>query len=166
MNLTELATREKELYSIVISLGGNMIEKEKELEKQGIFAAYCKIYQEYARLREQSLEALKRGVFLSWYSTIESPSFSGIREVDVTAEHEVIKTLDNRLKQKKTDYELEWMLSHYATFDSAFDRFNEYKSLQERLKSKSVEMPGYINKNEMSIRGQMGVYWNFLYFFG
>ncbi|MCC9167165.1 hypothetical protein [Pontibacter harenae] len=166
MKLEELANTEKELYSVVTSLGGTLKEKEKHLEKLRVFEEYYKVHQAYAQLHVNSLEALKRALFLSWYVRVEAPALTGIRELDITAEHDIIKTLDEKLKHNKIDYELEWMLSHYATWDAVFDDFEEYKTFQSRLGHTSVEMPAFIDHSIMKERGQMGIYWSFISLLG
>ena len=165
MDLTELAKTETRLYSVVTSLEGSLKEKEEELEKRGIFKEYCQIHQEYAKLQVQSLEALKRGVFITWYASVESPGLTGIRELDADAEKAIIQSLDQLLKQNRADYELQWMLSHYAAWEHPFDRFNQYPHLQRKLKSEPVAIPASIDSRDMSTRGQMGIYWNFNSFF-
>ncbi len=154
-----------ELYKIVTSLDGKMEEKSAQLKKNGVFERYKVIHKAYADLHKQDLEALKRGLFLIWYALVEPPCFTGINDLNAEAENRIIHTLERRLRQNLIDYELEWMLSYYATWDYVFERFSEYDELQRKLKQADTELPSSINKQDMTNRGQMGVYWNSLNWF-
>ncbi|MCU7552850.1 hypothetical protein OCK74_27270 [Chitinophagaceae bacterium LB-8] len=162
MNLVELANRERELYEVVTSLQGTMEEKIKQLKERGVFEEYRRIHQQYAQLHNQETEALKRGLFLTWYSTVEPPCFTGIKELDSAAENQIISTLDRQLEQGIIDYELDWMLSYYANLEFAFERFKGYESLQKKLQNPPLELPRHIDNEGMLKRGQMGLYWNSL----
>jgi hypothetical protein len=104
MNLQDLANREIELYKIVTSLDGTMEEKTRQLEKNGVFERYKEIHKTYAELHKQDLEALKRGLFLTWYALVEPPCFTGIKDLDAEAENRIMHTLERRLRKNLTDY--------------------------------------------------------------
>lgn len=162
MTIKELAYQETELYASVVSINGTMEEKYKQLEQLGIFEAYKKIHQEYARQNKKDSEALKRGLFLCWYSRTEPSCFTGIGDLDPKAEEAIIHTLDRRFSKNISDYELDWMLSYYSSFEFVFGRFTNYKSFYSKLTHWKTEMPDSIDREEMSTRGQMGIYWNSL----
>ncbi len=166
MNLDELATKEQQLYSSVIKLDGTIEEKSDKVVYFGITKEYQKIHQEYSRLAKNDLEALKRGLFLMWHSISEPTWLTGIGELETESEERIIKILDRRLKRGINDYELDWMLDYYSSWDYVFERFSDFKSFQNRLKSESkTELPDRIDREKMGQRGQMGIYWNSLTMF-
>ena len=166
MNIDELAIKEQNIYSSVIELEGTIEEKSDKVVYFGITKEYREVHQEYSRLAKSDLEALKRGLFLMWYSIAEPTWLTGIGELDEESEKKIVKILDRRLKRDITDYELDWMLDYYSGWDYIFERFCEFKNFQNRLKSKTkTELPDAINKEEMEKRGQMGIYWNSLTIF-
>lgn len=163
MNIEELANQELELLSQTLELVGTIEEKNDKVVYFGIGTIYQKIHEEYSRLAKSELEALKRGLFIMWYALTGPSCYTGIVILNSEAENRILKILDRRLNRDIIDYELEWMLDYYSNWDFVFDRFSEYKHLQDRLRRKDkIELPNQIDRNEMSKRGQMGRYWNSL----
>jgi hypothetical protein len=162
MTVDELGHKELELYSSVTSISGTIEEKNEQIKNLGICDKYKKIHSDYAKLNKSDLEALKRGLFLIWYSRTEPSCYTGIADLDPDAEKSIIQTLDRRINKNATDYELDWMLSYYSSFEFAFEQFRDYKSFYTKLTSDKVEMPDSIHREEMKTRGQMGIYWNSL----
>lgn len=158
MNITELANKEIELYSKVTSMEGTLEAKTQQIQELGIFEAYREIFNHYAKLNKIDSEALKRGLFLMWYSKLEPSCYTGIGELDKNSEEKIIKTLNRRLKREISSYELDWMISYYSNWDYLFEEFNEYDAFQNKLKDK-VELPITIDSGKMEKRGQMGIYW-------
>ena len=165
MNIEDLASQELELELLnqTIELVGSIEEKNDKVVYFGIGTKYQKIHQEYSRLAKSELEALKRGLFITWYAMTEPSCYTGIVILDSNAENRILKILDRWLKSDIIDYELEWMIDYYSNWNFVFERFTEFKYLQERLtRNKKVELPSEIDREEMSKRGQMGRYWNSL----
>lgn len=163
MNIDELTIKEKELFSIVKQLDGTIEEKSDKVVYLGITKKYCEIHQEYSRLANSDLEALKRGLFLMWYAIAEPAWLTGIGVLNSEAEERLIKILDGRLKRCNTDYELDWMLDYYSDWNFVFERFSSFQNFQSRLKSNSkIQLPNSIDREEMEHRGLMGKYWNSL----
>ncbi|MEE1964609.1 hypothetical protein V1387_18115 [Allomuricauda taeanensis] len=163
MKIDELSIKEQNLYSSVIKLEGSIEEKSDKVIYFGIAKDYREIHQEYSRLAKSDLEALKRGLFLMWYSIAEPTWLTGIADLDKDSEERIIKILDRRVKKDITDYELDWMLGYYSGWDYVFERFTEFKNFQNRIKSESkTELPDEIDREQMKQRGQMGIYWNSL----
>jgi len=163
MSIDELAIKERNLYSRVIELKGTIEEKSDKVVNFGISKEYRKIHKEYSRLAKSDSEALKRSLFLMWYSLSEPDWLTGIGELDKEAEERTLKILDRRLKHGITDYELDWMIDYYSGWDYIFERFSDFKYFQNRLKSKSkTELPDEIDRMKMVQRGHMGRYWNSL----
>ncbi len=133
------------------------------INERDIDSKYKWIHIEYSKYCEKDIEALKRGLFLLWYSITEPSCFTGIRELDSKAEERIVESLNDRLKNGNVDYELEWMFDYYSIWDYVFHRFSNYNYLQKRLNTESkMEMPDKIDREKMSYRGQMGDYWNSL----
>ena len=163
MNIEDLASQELELLNQTIELVGTIEEKNDKVVYFGIGNKYKNIHQEYSRIAKNELEALKRGLFIMWYALTEPSCYTGIVVLDSNAENRILKILDRRLKNEIIDYELEWMIDYYSNWDFVFERFTEFKYLQERLSRKEkVDLPNKIDRKEMSKRGQMGLYWNSL----
>ena len=166
MNIDELAIKEQSIYSKVVKLEGTIEEKSDKVVYFGMTKEYREIHHEYSRLAKSNLEALKRGLFLIWYSMSEPTWLTGIGELEKESEERIIKILDRRLKRGITDYELDWMLDYYSGWDYVFERFKEFNNFQNRLKSESkTELPDAIDREQMKQRGQMGTYWNSLTIF-
>jgi len=166
MNISELSDKEKELLSRVDQLRGTIEEKSDQVVYFGITKDYRVVHQEYSLLARSNYEALKRGLFLIWYAKSEPTWLTGIGELDRRAEERIIKILDRRLKRDITDYELEWMLDYYSSWDFVFDEFRNFKNFHQRITGDSkTDYPEKIDKEEMERRGLMGIYWNSLKMF-
>jgi hypothetical protein len=163
--LQELAEREANLSAHVESLVGLMEDKEQRLAVDGTFADYAAIHEAYARLAGPpytSLEALKRAVFLGWYTDADPSCFTGVADLQeeaVSLTHYLLRVAwaDGRL-----DREFEAMLGWYRSippFDFAespeTDEFAHYLS--------SLSPEGYLShtfsRDDLGARGQMGQYW-------
>ncbi|MCT8341223.1 hypothetical protein MG296_14245 [Flavobacteriaceae bacterium TK19130] len=160
MNLKELSSKELSLYSKVISLKGTIESKINQLDKLGVFDEYQKILHEYAEQSDQ-LEALKRGLFITWIAASEPHFLTGISNIDKNSIEKLIESLNDKISKKETDYELDWMISYYSKFYFADDIVSKYPYVLKKLQEK-IKLPNKIDKHEMTDRGQMGVYWNSL----
>lgn len=161
--MDELARQERKIYAKVTSIKGTMEEKSEQIQKLGIFEEYNKVHQQYAKLCKDKLEALKRGLFLSWFAMSEPSCFTGIKDLDPESEEKIIMILDKRLINNETEYELDWMLGYYSNWNWVFDQFTKYKAFQNKLVNGTrVDMPNFINHKEMKNRGRMGMYWSSL----
>ena len=83
MNLENLANKELKIFQKVRELNGTMEEKFEQIKSLGIFDEYKSIFNQYAKAHKENLEALKRCLFLYWYSLTEPGYFTGIKEFDV-----------------------------------------------------------------------------------
>lgn len=163
--LEESAEKERQISQTVAALSGTPEERMRRLEALDTFAQYNRIYTAYAERCGESLEALKRALFLSWFAHVEHPAYTGLRAVDKSCEQKVLHKLRETLQKHKADYELKWMLSHYAAAQSYFESFGNAGDLPETVKKHFVALPACIDKNAMEKRGLMGVFWNFFFFF-
>lgn len=111
----------------------------------------------YTKLSSNSLEALKRALFIQWYCYTEPQYLTGIGNLNRQNENKVLINLKKTFDFKKADKELLWMFNYHLRsndilFGIYIDIF-DYKS--------------YYNKNEVlpsqfasDNRGRMGQYWN------
>ena len=162
MIIDELTKIENELYLKVYSLNGTIEEKHEQITKLGISNEYKIIHQKYAELSSENIEALKRGLFINWFAVSEPTFLTGIAELDENAEEKIIKEINERIKNRTVDFELNWMLNYYKNWDYAFAKFAKYELFYAKIMSnEEIEMPK-IDKQKMENRGQMGIYWNSL----
>ena len=162
MNIEELTQKEFELYSKVSQLQGTIDYKNEQISLLGISDEYKMIHKEYAKICEQNIEALKRGLFISWFSISEPTFLTGISELDKNAEEKIISKIDKKIKTKSLDSELNWMIDYYKDWNYVFENFKNFESFYSKINSEEItEMPKY-DKQEMKSRGQMGIYWSSL----
>lgn len=159
MTTEQLAKAEMELCSKVLEL----YEKEQSEKLESIFATYKEIHKRYSDLAKEQDEALKRGLFIQWYSITEPNFLTGINEIDEKAEENIIDIIEEKIQEKSLDNELKWMLNYYANWEFVFERFKNRQGLAELISNrKDIPNNLIIDKIEMNKRGQMGKYWNSL----
>jgi len=161
MSIQKLAEKEHQLHLIVTSLKGTIKEKEAQIFKLKLPEEFKKLHFEYAEFSNDNIEAIKRGLFLYWFSLSEPMFLTGIFEIDKVANEKIIKNIEKIIDTDKIDYELSWMLSYYKEWDWIFENYKSYKKFYTALLSSNVSLPK-INKELMLNRGLMGNYWNSL----
>lgn len=134
-------------------------------EERRIEEEYRQVHQQYAVLmldKPHGLEALKRALFLQWFSVVEPPFLSGIAGLDKETQEKVMAELMRRVETNALDRELSAMvLWYYSLADWYFAPFDRARLLGSRSNS---DPPGTIaskmaSKEAMMNRGQMGEYW-------
>jgi hypothetical protein len=159
--LDDLDKRENELLAMVGTLEGSIEERNILLQNLGVFEAYRRIHSHYAEIAYESLEALKRGLFIQWYAMVEPSFCSGISDIEQEAGNSIISILNNQITQDGTDPELHCMVSYYAGWEGVFTRFHSNVGLSTLLSNK----PNYdyildqMKHFNLDHRGQMGLYW-------
>lgn len=162
MIIEDLTKEETELYLKVCSLNGTIEEVNEKIAELGISNAYKCIHHQYAELSTENIEALKRGLFINWFSMTEPTFLTGIDKLDENAQEKIIKEINERIKNVTIDFELNWMLNYYKSWNYAFGNFSKYEHFYAKMMSNDeIEIPK-IDKQKMQNRGQMGVYWNSL----
>ncbi|RZJ99912.1 MAG: hypothetical protein EOO46_21580 [Flavobacterium sp.] len=161
MSIHKLAEKELRLNLIVTSLKGTIEEKEAQILKLELPAEFKKIHFEYAEYSNENIEAIKRGLFLFWFSHSEPMFLTGICEIDEVANGKIIKNIEKILDADKMDFELSWMLSYYKEWDWIFANYQSHEKFYTALIRSNVLLPK-INKEQMFNRGLMGKYWNSL----
>lgn len=169
--LDSLSALELELY-YSMSEDKSFDELNEELEANGTFAKNRKIHKDYLELFNSTsdtatkYEALKRLIFLNWYSIIEPNFFTGISDLNETVIFDSYSILNDYIDTKKLDGELKWMLQFYSSWDWAILNFSENRlfALTDFVKNVDVSISTYpknkLPQGTMDNRGQMGLYWN------
>ncbi|WP_420379375.1 hypothetical protein [Gilvibacter sp.] len=160
MKLEILSKQELDLHEKVLKLEGTLEEKSDKVVYFGISKQYMEIYQSYSELVAENIEAVKRGLFISWYSKVEPIGLTGIGFLQREAEEQIFRNIDQRLGSKNVDFELEWMLDHYSAWNFAFGSISEFSNLKKQLEREiKIVPPSLVEMSEMNGRGQMGLYW-------
>ncbi|MFT7619588.1 MAG: hypothetical protein ACI97A_003244 [Planctomycetota bacterium] len=163
MTLIELADEEARLRSELCRCTGNIEQKVLRLRECGVFEAYERIHAEYAKLaNEGDDEALKRALFLQWYTYADASFSSGLSELDEANENSIIAILNSRAEANELDAELCWMLPWYFNIcDWYFESTLKKSPLMSWLRQhRSEEFPAkQVSKVSLSGRGQMSEYW-------
>ncbi|HVS06830.1 MAG TPA: hypothetical protein VHK65_11795 [Candidatus Dormibacteraeota bacterium] len=115
MTLKELAARETrckaEMDRIQDAVSDRAaIENWAEAEQQEIQRSYSTLA---ATESPDSLEALKRGLFLTWFECAEPAYLTGIRNLESAASVAIIDRLEEALTATPADQELTEMLAYY-----------------------------------------------------
>lgn len=160
MIIDELTKKENELIIKIHSVNGTIEDKYLKLTELGIPNDYKAIHKKYAELSAENIEALKRGLFINWFSVTEPTFLTGIDKLDEDAEEKIVKEINERIKNKTIDFELKWMINYYKTWDYTFAKFAKYDFFYAKIMSnEEMEMPK-IDIKKMENRGQMGIYWS------
>jgi hypothetical protein len=176
MNIEELTFAEERLMANVDRVEGQIQEKIRSLEKQGIFRNYTQVHAIYTQLAiEGNLEALKRALFLQWYASIEPAFLTGIpdgsplgtaKTIDEDTQLVILKELERRLVVGNLDDKLKWMIAYaYSLVDYYFEYYFEQHpglfALRQHVSKINNNVEECIDMNateEMKGRGQMGNY--------
>ena len=131
---------------------GRVKDLHAACEQMGIYDAWRNIFEQYVILaRQGDLEALKRALFLYWYSCSEPNELSGIPSLGDDLPFEVLGMINDLAQKGELDTELKWMLPYYYSItDWYIDRFEGF----DKLKKISKEPDSSFDN-----RGQLGKYW-------
>jgi hypothetical protein len=168
LSLTSLAGWEEAVLASLRGASGTLEERDRQIERSGLFGEYPAILSAYVELftdEESAGEALKRATFLVWRASMAPSATTGIASLPDAAARAVIEALDARVRAGKADEELAWMLAWYA----AGGRFVlELYGATTRLLAFADSTPSdawrsrSITEDTMRQRGQMGHYWTAL----
>lgn len=163
MRMEELTEKENYLYSIVIEIYKEIQNRQTKENLEDVFLSYKQIFSEYVNLANVNDEALKRSLFIQWYTISEPNYLTGISELDIETEIQLCEILESKIQNNLLDSELNWMLNYYASWDYIYSRFSEFTEINKFIKNRTEKyFPEKINKIGMENRGQMGKYWNSL----
>ena len=172
-DLDELARREMTLLAHAQATEGEMLDVERHLREEGTYAESAAIHAAYvvlADLPKRDLEALKRAVFLAWYSGAEPACFTGIGDLDEEALERTWVVLEEAFAGNAVDDELTVMLGWYQAvgydiggFPGTDGRWHECVSPTFRARLDALDGGAYkrhhFSRDDLLKRGQMGVYW-------
>ena len=163
MNIKDIAKSEILLFNKITAYHGTMSEIENNMRIDNIFEKYESIFKQYIVLADKynNIEALKRAIFIQWYSYSEPSSFTGIFLLSEDDERLALQLLERAIIKKEMDAELISMLYHYKEVnDIVFFKFEDLFVLNEFLQNILPENPlEKLRNNSFSARGQMGEYW-------
>ena len=91
MKVEELAIEENKLYEIVIKINNEKPSVENINKLEEIYSKYNEIHKLYSNVAEENIEALKRGLFIQWYSIAEPNYLTGINEIDFESKFKILK---------------------------------------------------------------------------
>lgn len=143
--------------------GGSMEQHHVLNEQRRVYEASQNIFKEYVVLsRQGDLEALKRALFLYWYSWAEPNQLSGILGLDENLVEETLQMVDDLARSGELDKELKWMLPHYYE-DTSLYLDHSWRDKFPYLHKASEETPDVSEERCLDLsydnRGQLGEYW-------
>lgn len=173
--LDQLSAQELEIYHTVQAAAGTARALNRDLQQQGIFKQYRQIHQAYVALSNFKMEravrneALKRALFLGWYSELEPAAFTGLADLPEDKVTEVYLTLNKVVERGWMNEELAWMLRHYARWGWVILQYTENKlhgvsKLIKAMDTQEMHLPqAGIQNSSMDRRGLMGLYFKEVY---
>ena len=128
--------------------------------KTDVYNAWREIFQQYAALAAQDVEALKRAIYLCWTQQSQDPFLSGVDGLDQAATGEVLASANRLAKTEELDDELRWMLSYYYFVEPSYlDRFQDLDHLKRVSRHDPLAYRQECLKGSFDNRGHMGRYW-------
>lgn len=163
MKLENITIKENDLLNRVTEYKGDMDLVIENMNNDKIFRIYSDIHREYVLLatNEKNIEALKRAIFLQWYSVSEPSCFTGIRDLSEEAEKESLELLSQLITQNNIDNEFNSMLFHYKEInDIPFIKFKNFQIIKDYLKNiQQLNFTEELSSFSFNNRGQLGNYW-------
>ena len=167
LSLAALANWETAVLASIRGATGSVEEKDAQITRSGMYAEYPTIFRTYIDLMHSAdnpatrLEALKRAVFLAWYSFNALPVVSGIAELPESDVRDVMRELDATIASSRADDELRRMLRVYRdTFGYPFEHYGPVRTLDEFVETPTpVDDPPRPAPTFAGARGQLGEYW-------
>lgn len=168
LSLAALANWETAVLASIRGATGSVEQKDAQITRSGMYAEYPAIFRTYIDLAQSAddpatrLEALKRAIFLAWYSVNALPVVSGIAELPETDVRDVMRELDAAIVAHRTDDELRRMLLWYRdNFGYPFELFGPVRHLDEFLEGATLNgAPQAVGSDRFKGRGQLGEYWS------
>ncbi len=155
-----LSKEENEVNRQLKTIVGSMVNIESQLEQMKIPDKHNRIYNSYNDLYQEtnSLEALKRMIFIQWYAASEPFAFTGIAELDNNKQSYNLTALINLINTDYIDEEFKAMMVHYYSISDWY--FNSYFDFESKVDLMSRNDPKFKSNSTFNNRGQMGNYWN------
>jgi hypothetical protein len=146
---------------------GTIDERDAQITRSGMYAEYPAIIRAYYEIFSGSesnahrLEALKRAVFLVWYSFTAASTDTGISELAESFVREILSSLEWSIEHGPTDEELRMMVAWYRdAFGAPFEFFGPVKGLDAWIRDvSSDDARTSLTGSHWTGRGQLGLYW-------
>lgn len=166
LNLDSLANWESAVLASIRGATGSIEQRDAQITRSGMYAEYPAIVSAYAELTTSDkppvrLEALKRAVFLVWYSFNAVSVDSGISELAESTVREIMGTLDSLLTHGEGDDELRAMLAWYRdSLGYPFEYYGPVRALDPFIRDVTIDdARTKLRQSHFACRGQLGVYW-------
>jgi len=160
MMLEELASWEERLMA-ALPAHGYFEERIPQVVAARLPEQWQQVAEGYAALLDdpvQGVEALRRVVFLVWYSWNEPWPLTGIRELSADVQRRVLERLDEQLASGQPDAELRSMLRGYGP-GLPFDQHPQLAALNGFLASVQGPYSPDTPLGPLQARGALGAYW-------
>ncbi|MDB4916516.1 MAG: hypothetical protein JWM95_4160 [Gemmatimonadetes bacterium] len=165
LSLSSIAGWETAVLASVQGARGSLEERDRQIERSGMYGEYPAIvraYQELLADAESAGEALKRAVFLIWRGAIDLPVRTAIAPLPDGTMREIVDALNVRARRGAVDDEQRWMLAWYhSRSPDLFELYGATPALTELMTSCAADAwrQAKILPPPMAMRGQMGQYW-------
>lgn len=167
LSVTALANWEMAVLASIGGATGTIEQRDAQITRSGMYAEYPAIFAAYLDLvldgdDAESLEALKRAVFIAWYGFRAPPTSSGIAELPESAIRRLLEGLDDAIARGRTDDELRVMLAWYdREFGYVFEHFGPVRALPTFIAGVDTRQVDVLRSaaTRFSGRGQLGRYW-------
>ena len=162
--LTALAGWEDAILASIRGATGTIDEKDAQVQRSGLYAEYPAIlacYLDRLSIDADRAEALKRAVFLVWWSAIEPPPLSGIAELPERYSRETMHALEDVALCGALDDEFRAMLAWYHSILSVpFDLFGADRYVPDAIRGVAHDAwRSRFQASHFQQRGQLGRYW-------
>ena len=165
LSLSSLAGWEDAVLASIAGAHGTIEERDRQIERSGVFGEYPAIVRAYEELfadPESAGEAIKRAVFLVWRGAVELPTLTAIAPLPDGTMRAVVQEVDARVRRGESDAEQLWMLAWYhAHSPDLFEMYGATRELVHTVESLAADewRSAGITVEQMVVRGQMGRYW-------
>ena len=165
--LAALAGWEDAILASIAGATGTIDEKDAQVQRSGLYAEYPAIlacYLDRLASDEDRAEALKRAVFLVWWSAVEAPPLSGIAELPERYARQTMLALEEVAVSDELDDEFRIMLSWYHSILAApFELFGADRYVPEMIRGLPHDAwRSRFHTPQFEHRGQLGRYWRSL----
>lgn len=168
LTLGALAGWEAAIQASIGGAKGTLEDRDAQIARSGLYGEYPAVVGSYFELTDRAddpgaaLEALKRSLFLTWYSMVEPAPLTGIPVLSEALIRSIFAQLEGVLREGRGDDELRWMLSWYASvFDYPFE-FYRVGALVERFIAGTDARAWEAHRDQRArfeTRGLLGAYW-------
>ncbi len=160
MTLDELANREDDLMKSARAIG-TVEEIIAHNDAEGLYESWQKILDGYINLFEDDAvcdEALRRALFLVWFSYSQPAMVTGLGELSKISEKIVLEEIEAKIAANTLDRATQSMLLTYGA-GLPFENHPDLYRLNLYLMKKLWPRPEDCRLGPLENRGAMGQYW-------